>query len=365
MSKVIFLADVHLGVPGRLKDIIWGLKVTERYCLEHNIETVVILGDLFHDRESIRLDVINETFTFFSESIKKGIKWIVFPGNHDMFLKRSWNYSAIKPLSNIITVIDTVKILDIDGSRFWILPFIYSENAYMRILNRINKQHQEGDVLLTHIGVNNAKLNTCFLLQHWALVTFVHSKFDKIYTGHFHARQKVGWNTWYVGSIIPFKFDEGNRKHGFFVYDLDKRKHKFIDLWDFGQEVDMLENCAPKFYTIPIHIIPNIKKDISGAHIRIAMKKEPTPQEKKEATQILKDLGVKKIVYLEKFKSQDIKFDMGGVPDWSIQTPVLFQKWIKSDKKGTEGLSKSLLRRLNDEIITIGDEEYQRMKLED
>jgi DNA repair exonuclease SbcCD nuclease subunit len=237
MTKIAIIADVHLGYAGRSKDVIWALSVVRDYCRDNNIDTVIVLGDLFHDRQHLSIEILCGAYDFFKATkIEYEQEWIAFPGNHDMFLKHSWDINSIRPLGEILTIIDDVKLLMVDDKRYWILPFIYSESAYMRILERIEKQANKEDVLLTHVGVNNAIQNVCFLLQRWSMVTFVQSKFSRVYAGHFHLQQQVSNNLWYPGSLIPFKFDEGDHPHGFFVYDQDADEHVFIDV--FAEDTD-------------------------------------------------------------------------------------------------------------------------------
>ena len=77
-------------------------------------------------------------------------------------------------------------------------------------------------------------LNECFLLQNWNIVEFSNSKFDRIFTGHFHCHQKVGNNVWYPGSPIPFRFDEGASEHGFLIYDTNDRSVEFEKIADLA-----------------------------------------------------------------------------------------------------------------------------------
>ena len=250
------VADVHLGYAGRSRDILWALGVVRRYCQEHGIDTIVVLGDLFHDRQHLSIEILCGAYDFFrAAKVEYGQQWIAFPGNHDMFLKHSWDINSIRPLGEILTIIDDVKLLTIDDKRYWILPFVYSESAYMRILERIEKQASKEDVLLTHVGVNNAIQNVCFLLQRWSMVTFIQSKFDRVYAGHFHLQQQVSTNLWYPGSIIPFKFDEGDHEHGFYVYDQDANEHEFVDVFAEGRRLEPAVFTPPQFHTFSAELL--------------------------------------------------------------------------------------------------------------
>ena len=65
MAKIVLCADIHFGVAGRLQDILWSTRVIREYCKAANIDTVIVLGDLFHDRRTIEIDVLSAAAKFF------------------------------------------------------------------------------------------------------------------------------------------------------------------------------------------------------------------------------------------------------------------------------------------------------------
>lgn len=355
MTKIAITADIHLGVPGRLDDILWSLKTLREYCKAAKIDVVLVLGDLFHDRKSIEVDVLSKAVSFFEEA--KNIynqQWIVFPGNHDMFLRHSWQINSLSALKNCLTVIEDIKLLTIDDSRFWILPFITFEKPYMKAVNAINKQCKEGDILLTHIGVCGAELNTCFLLKDWSRVNFYHTNFYRVYTGHFHSKQQVGNKVWYPGSIIPFKFDEGNISHGFYVYDTELKDHKFINIWKAGAKFLPNETPPPQFLTLTEDSLSELnEEDIKNNIVRVALREDNTSDEKNLIKNRLNELGAKTVRWMnlaDKIEKQDI---IAAAPSKN-----LFKSWVENDKSGTKSLDVKMLMRINDEIIKEGDDKY-------
>lgn len=355
MTKILFTADIHLGVPGRLEDILWSLRTMREYCHAAKIDTVIILGDLFHDRRSIEIDVLSRAVAFFEET-KHLYKqqWIAFPGNHDMFLRHSWNINSLSALRNCLTVIEDVKLLTVDDARFWVLPFITFEKPFMKVIRAIESQYEEGDVLLTHVGIRGATLNTCFLLKDWSTVSFERSKFKRVYTGHFHSKQQVGDNVWYPGSPIPFKFDEGGVSHGFYIYDTEAKDHKFINIWKAGAKFFPNETPPPQFYTVTEDSINEISKDdIANGFVRVAINRDLTTEEKVQIKEKLNNLGAKAVRWMnisENIERQDV---IAATPSKN-----LFKSWVDNDKTGIKGLDVNILLRINDEIIKEGDDKY-------
>lgn len=348
MSKVAFIADIHLGIKNRQDDILNALKVVIDYCKANNISTIFTLGDLFHDRSSLPIDTICETIKIFEYAKSLGQHWIAFPGNHDMFLKHSWELTSIKPLSHLMTIIDDVKIVKVDKSRFWILPFVYSERAYMRILRLIEEYYENNDVLLTHIGVCNAISNVCFLLQHWGMVDFTRTKFNRIYAGHYHIHQQVGSNMWYIGSLIPFKFDEGDSNHGIVLYDLETRKHELIDIWDIWEQYSNKPK-PPQFHMLHDSLLDN-NDEVVNNNIKIVLSKCLSQNEKQEIRDKLIKKGAKLVTFTDPVlnTSSELKSDNQNS---TIKTNKLFEYWFDNDKNGVLGLNRNLAFRLNREII--------------
>lgn len=361
MSKVLITADLHFGVPQRLADILWSCRVMREYAKLADIDVVLVLGDLFHDRRFLEIDVLAKVCQFFEETAEQyKQQWICFPGNHDMFLRHSWELSSLVALRHHLTIIDDVKLLLIDDRRFFVLPFITYEKSYMRVLRRLEKHYQNGDILLTHIGVRGATLNTCFLLKDWSVVNFEQSKFHRIYAGHFHSKQQIGQgtgtNVWYPGSPIPFKFDEGDIPHGFYVYDPEADSHKFINIWKAGERFFPKEVPPPQFYTLLDELLPQkTAQDVQNGVVRVLLQRDYTMEQKREMKDRLLTLGVRSVRWMHLTQKLDtvVEAEKTNIPHRD-----LFTSWVKLDTKGTEGLDLALLNRANDDVVRDGDELY-------
>ncbi len=359
MSKIVLLADIHFGVPDRTDDILYACRVAREYCSKMSIDTVVILGDLFHDRKNLGIEILSVVCKFFEECAEQyQQKWIVFPGNHDMFLRHSWSINSLLPLKKHLTVIGDVKQLILDEVRnIWILPFITYEKPYMSVLGHVNQMAENGDVLFTHIGTRGATLNTCFLLKDWSHVDFGATRFSRIYTGHFHSRQQVGQNLWYPGSLIPFKFDEGDVTHGFFVYDTVENSHKFIDIWKAGSKLFPDLPQPPQFYTITDADLDN-PQDWSNGIVRVALAREYNVFEKKTMSEKLLDLGVKSVRWMNPTQKVEATITKSADP-----TKNIFETWLAKD--APTDLDYQTLLKLHSEITVEGDEMYSTMTTDD
>lgn len=353
MSKILFVADIHFGVGNRLNDILWAMKSVREYAKNNQVEHVFILGDLFHDRVKITIDVGCAVYDFFKETKDiYGQQWHALLGNHDIFMRNSWEINSNKFLSDVLNVFNDVSLIKIESQRFWIVPFIHFEDVYMKLMNEIYKQHQPGDVLLTHVGVHNATLNECFLIKHWSVVDFTNSPFDRIFAGHFHCHQQVGTNMWYVGSPIPFKFDEGVVAHGFIEFDLNTRDHKFIDIF----KTSTIPNPPPDFPTITDESLDDIESlPIAGNNVRIVLGRDYSTTELGEMRDKLVARGARRVSWM---KTRDEEISLAECTDVnapsSFDSTNLLKTWIGMDKPSHINLD--YLFGLNEEIINAGNE---------
>lgn len=361
MSKIAITADIHFGVPGRLDDILWACRTIREHCKQSNIDKVFVLGDLYHNRQAIEIDVNSKVCEFFEDTKNDyGQEWVVFPGNHDMFLRHSWEINSLSALKNHLTVIEDIKVVELDDEhRFWILPFITYEKAFLKALKLIVKHPEfrpNKDNLFTHIGVRSATMNTCFLLKDWSKVDFEDFAFNRIYTGHFHSQQQVGDNVWYPGSPIPFKFDEGDVDHGFYVLDLDKNEHQFVSIWQVEQEPSDTPP-PPQFKTIIDEFIPQMSHDdINNCMVRVALQKEMTNNEKTELKEKLIRMGARSVRWMDIQQTQAIEQEAVDEP-YDIEQD-LFKNWVEKDAKNNKDLDLKILFNCNNEVVAEGDESY-------
>lgn len=355
--RIAFTADIHIGVPSRLEDIIWALTRVRDYCILHGITEWYNLGDLFHDRD--KLDVRDLcTITLFLKETRDRyhINLMAFPGNHDMFLRNSWEINSLIPLGDLIKCYNSVSVFKKGGVRFWVVPFMHYESQYMSVIKKIETSYRPGDVLLTHIGVKSSILNTCFMLKSWSVVEFATSKFDRVYTGHFHTQQQVEHNLWYPGSIIPFKFDEGDVDHGFYVFDTETRTHEFISIWS-GEKDD---KTPPQFMTFDDSLISAVNSDdVQGNIIRIALTKEYTSNQLLEIRTHINALGAREVRWMKPASKEETESAL-LVRSKATSASELFVKCLEDDDTdGVKELDKAVLLGMNAEAVAEGDRRYE------
>lgn len=344
MARIAITADVHCGVGNKLEDCLWALRSIREYAAANDIDVVTVLGDLFHDRVNLNIKVISEVAAFLDDAkYKFDQDWLIFPGNHDMFMRHTWQVNSLKPIKRLMTLIDDYGLLKIHGRRFRIIPFIQYEEVYMKVLEHVEEQTEEGDILLTHVGIKDAKYNSCFLMQHWGLVNFDNTKFSKVFAGHFHCGQQFS-NIYIPGSPIPFRFDEGMVPHGFYVLDTDTDTAEFIETRWCAQTMEESWGIAPPDYvTVGESDIGDI--DPTNSNIRVILDGTKSRDELDDLRHHFESQGAVKVTWM---KTKDKEMD---IPQESatMEPDSLFEKFVDHDNP--TGLSRDLLITLNKKIL--------------
>jgi len=354
--KVIITADWHAGVPRKLSYTLWAARAIRHYAIRMGIKNVLILGDLFHDRVNLNIEVLNAVHAFFEEEESQQLSWLAFPGNHDMFLKNSWDIHSLRSLSSLVTIEPSIKKV---GGKYWIIPFIYDEQQYMKELAAVEKKIKSDDILLTHIGVCGAKLNECFLLKNWSFVNFDKTKFNLAFAGHFHCHQTVG-NITYPGSPVAFRFDEGLVPHGFIVCDTDKMKWEFINIRSIGTEGE-----PPPLYLTVLDADADKKPPefFKGNNVRLILTKDYTKEDLSKLDKMARERGALGVSWIRP-KEKDVEIEAARKSEVDMKTPEkLLERWLEKEKP--EGLNYKILAKLNAQIIAEAEERISVQVSED
>ncbi len=204
------------------------------------------LGDVYDNRTSINVKVLNKVINIF-EDLSKILPVHIIIGNHDNFNLNDNDVNSVSTLRNIPNVFTYIKptIKKFGNTKCLLLPWIHGKNSEKEILKKYNI---EADILFCHSDLNGARTqvnptrpnnrNICELDDF--------SGYKNIYSGHIHIQQRIS-NFTFVGA--PYHMDRndiGNAK-GILVLDPDTGKEKFIE-----------NTISPKFNKIHIKCIEDI-----------------------------------------------------------------------------------------------------------
>ena len=270
--KIAIITDTHYGARKGSKHIhdyfeLFYKNVFFPSLEEHNIDTVIHMGDIFDSRKAIDLQRLEWAKKVVFEPLKK-YKVHAIIGNHDCYYKDT-NYVNSPELllnnySNITTYSELAEI-NIDGLGILLIPWINSQN-YDNAKNVI--QNCKSKIAMGHLEMNGFQATRGHVMENGMEVN-VFDNFTRVYSGHFHTRSNDG-KIYYLGNPYEIYWNDYNDKKGFHIFDTETlelerivnpfRLHDKI-YYDDSQE-DYDKHDVKKYLKKYVKVIVVNKKDL-------------------------------------------------------------------------------------------------------
>lgn len=227
--KFAILNDTHAGVRNSA-DIF--LDVQEKfyrdvffpYMLENNIKHIVHLGDYFDNRRFISIKGLNHHRRVFLSKLREyGITMDLIPGNHDVYYKNTNDLNSLKELlghyMNEIHLVMDPTVMDYDGMKMALLPWINSENE-AQIYEFL--QTCDADIVGAHLELTGFDMHKGIPCKD-GMSPDVFKRFETVLSGHFHTKSTNG-NITYLGSQMEFSWSDCDDPKYFHIFDTDTRE---------------------------------------------------------------------------------------------------------------------------------------------
>lgn len=220
VDRVVLISDVHYGVKSggdnTMNYITW-MNTIDNYFddffipLVEDIKTehkpvVVVCGDFFDNRISIRLDIIDRAFSLIKK-LSSVVEVVFMVGNHDSYHSDDSFVNSLKIFTGIngVYIVDEpttmhIKTMDID-----ILPWTSDKSELGKMV-----RESKSTVALLHTDINGLSYPSNIQITNGVDLTDI--DIIKVYSGHIHKRQETKKVT-YIGSPYELdKSDTGNSK---------------------------------------------------------------------------------------------------------------------------------------------------------
>ena len=291
--KAVLVTDSHLGIY-KASDLYHQLTLDlfesiVDTCNRNDIDTIIHLGDWFHNRKHINLKTIDTAFQI--SDILTDFKVYIITGNHDTFYKHSINPTSLDIYSEYdnIHIIKEPTVLD----NITLLPWgEYTEEDIDKI---------DTDYLFSHLEINDFLMNTHYKFT-GGLSPDLFKKFKKVLLGHFHTPSDRG-NIRYLGGPYQMNFgDMGDR--GYYIFD--------------DGEIEFIEfTGAPKYVKL-MSESEMTKDEIEGNIVRLTYEKDYGKTENNNLLEKVKALNPLQL-YTDFSKAADVEIMEGD--DVSIEKP--------------------------------------------
>jgi len=229
--KIAILNDTHFGVRNdseafRNYQVDFYRDQFFPYLKEHNIKTLIHLGDVVDRRKFIN----HQTAAIFRREFfdvlwKEKIDTHIIIGNHDTYFK---NTNEVNAVENLYTSFDGInepyiytrpKVVEFDGLPILFLPWICDDNkeeSYEMI------RTAKTDLVFGHLEVKGIEM------QNGVINQYGHEKsefkrFEKVVSGHFHKHTDDG-HIYYCGAQYEQTWSDYKDPKGFHIFDTETRE---------------------------------------------------------------------------------------------------------------------------------------------
>ena len=234
-NKLFLIADIHLGV--RNNSLEWIDNIKNYFynflspTLKNNISTndnpcLIVLGDVFDNRQTMDINVMNIAFDLFID-ISKILNIIILTGNHDIYKKINNDINSLRFLKTInnITVIEKPTILRLNNDlmkkplNIGIIPWL----GYHKIESSYISEN-DIDYAMMHTDITGLTFDNGRVI--YSGVTTNLFKGKKIFSGHIHKRQESK-RIIYVGSPYQLRRSDIGNDKGIYEFDVINETLKF------------------------------------------------------------------------------------------------------------------------------------------
>lgn len=203
--RICFCADSHLhewaaratvNKEGRNSRLQNGLDcLTQAARMAGRKGVLVVAGDIFHDRTSLKISVINAAISCIQECADIAAAVVLVAGNHDQFNRVGdvHSLSMFRHHPNVHLVPDDGTVLTFGESKLFLHPHTLDHVALERFIARAAKVSDPGtDFLVIHQGIQTAWMNSAKMDTDGLPAEALHRhRFAAVIAGHYHKPQTV------------------------------------------------------------------------------------------------------------------------------------------------------------------------------
>jgi DNA repair exonuclease SbcCD nuclease subunit len=267
---------------------------------EHNVETVIHMGDAFDSRKSIDYQSLEWSKRVVFDPLKKYEVHMVI-GNHDTYYKNTNSVNSpqllLQTYSNVRTYSEPAEI-NVGGLKILLLPWINQENEE-QTLKLIQKTSSK--VAMGHLECQGFRVNRQLVMEH-GLDSNIFKNFTKVFSGHYHTRSNNGC-VFYLGNPYEMYWTDVNDTRGFHIFDTETLEHTPIN------------NPYKLFYNIYYEDTPYQIFDATEYQnkiVKVIVRKKSKPKDFEKFIDKLYSVGVQELKIIENFEieeSEDFKVD--------------------------------------------------------
>ena len=274
MKKIAIVGDVHLGKVssdqtrrdaierGQDRFFEWLASDLKR----QGITQILFTGDVFDHRTQLNIRTMCKVKELF-KSVLGDFEVFIVQGNHDLYYKNSYDYTALSLISDLpnVTVVErTVKKFELLGKDWYFVPWVIEENedGFREWLGKLASRSDDAianTVIFGHFELNGVCMEGNTYAKHGMDMAYLLRAARLTLSGHYHGKSYAshGPNELiYVGSPYQLTFVNSGEEHGYYTLD-ENLEYEFIE-----------NSVSPRFINIrdTDGVIPD---DLSTAFVNV------------------------------------------------------------------------------------------------
>ena len=341
MTLVACITDTHYGAKKGSKHLhdyfeLFYKNVFFPTLEEHEIKTVIHMGDVFDSRKSIDYQSLEWSKRVVFDPLKK-YEVHMLVGNHDCYFKDSNHVNSpellLQDYSNIKTYSSPTNT-KIGGIDMTLIPWICSDN-YDQTLKVIQKSNAK--IAMGHLELRGFYVNKHLVMDDHGMDSTIFSKFEKVFSGHYHTRSDNG-KIFYLGNPYEMYWSDVNDTRGFHIFDTETLIHTPVN------------NPYKLFYNIYYDDTPYQTFDASkysNKIVKVIVRKKSKPKSFEKFIDNLYKIGVQDLKIVENF---EIKENDDFVVEEEENTISVLNRYIDEsefnfDKNVIKGIFENLYKQ--------------------
>lgn len=314
---------------------------------EENIDTLLILGDVFDRRKYINFNSLKRSKDIFFDKLRdNGIKSYIIVGNHDTYFKNTNEVNSIRLLLSeydnihIIENPQTIKILDTDVCT---IPWICTDN-YQSAMDEI--KNTKASICAGHFEIVGFEMYRGHPCEE-GLSRDLFRRFSYTFSGHYHHKSNSD-GIHYLGNPYELTWQDYGDDRGFHILDLDTGDLTFhINPYIIFHKI---------YYNDKNEDIPPVKDEYKDAFVKVVVVNKNNPYKFDKFINDLNAISPLDLSIIEDYSilSEGVDDDM---VDQAEDTLTILNKYVENVSRDDIDISKlkNIFRELYVEALNSND----------
>lgn len=336
MEKALYIGDMHATVS-ELEDCHAVINLAFQEAQQHEVDTVVFLGDQYNNHDTMSVRVMNFWDKWFRKFVDGGFEVMGIVGNHDQAGPGLERLHAMRAHRSI-TVVDEPTYC----GPVLMVPYYHTQEAFQEAIQEACRVNPDQHTLVCHATFQGAQYENGMYAPD-GFDTKLVERFKTVISGHIHTPQAFG-NVHYLGAPRWRTLSDANIARNIVLVEHDDTGSRFIQQIPTGPVARRIWAFEDRF-DAPYDADKTPGVDFAKDDVRIDVygPKEHVREREKE----LRALGARTRPFPDRERRASVK-ESDGVPQ-------AFGKFLDVFKPPHGTPAQTLRKKIDDRLAAIPD----------